>query len=379
MRLGRGSQYRGFVWMIGVCVTAGCAGGESDSVGSLGFTAGPSAATATTGGSEPTTAPEDDEDADAGTDSATTGSNPSTTASATDTQSETTGPLLACMFAEDCDDGDLCTADNCVNSFCANDPITCDDGVDCTVDSCDPGTGACSNTADDTLCIDDDLCNGAESCNPASGCVQGVDVACSDGMACTEDACDPSTGSCSFDAIETCSSGDGCCPLGCSVADTDCMCTNLGTSATASSSGGGQDGTGYGPSTWINGSGEDSCDGACTQCFGWIENTPSPGGEWMQLDWDSPIVVGSMFIDGIDPGGCQALARGLAGGTVQYWGPGGWTALSSFAGEQGDLSFSFDPPVTTTALRIFNAVAPAGGYNSLAFEWYVYEPLGCTP
>ncbi len=373
-----GSRWVWAAQVIGACVIVGCAGGESDSVGDLGFSAGPGQVSAgETGDGTGTTS---GEDTGPGPTSSvgTTAPSTSPTQEGSDTD-PTTGPLLDCMFADECDDGDLCTEDNCVNSTCANVPIACDDGVDCTVDACDPATGACSNTADDAVCIDADLCNGTESCDALSGCVAGTEVMCSDGLACTADACDPATGQCSNETIEACASADGCCPVGCSVADTDCTCSNLATSATASSSGGGLDANGYGPSRWVDGNGEASCDGNCTQCFGWILNSSSASGAWMQLDWASPVLIGSMFIDGIDPGGCQSTARGLAGGNVQYWGPGGWTTASTFAGEQGDVAVNFNPPVTTTALRIYNALTPPGGSNSLAFEWYVYEPLGCTP
>ncbi len=371
--------------VFGVILLAGCAGGESDTVGAVNLSGGLSQGgatgtpttgmpqTGTSGSPDDTTLPE------------TTGPQP-TTASSTDpvtasgTSDGDTDPTGAfCMFAEDCEDDDPCTEDNCVNSACSNTAVDCDDGVACTMDACNPATGACINTPDDAACDDGDLCTGVETCNGGLGCVEGEPVMCTDLQACTADSCIPATGMCTFQEITMCNAGDGCCPLGCSVADTDCTCTNLALAATPTSSGGGSNGTGYGPLNWTDGNDEDACPANCFQCFGWIDNGPSPTGAWMQLEWASSQVIGSMFVDGIAAGGCQATSRGLAGGTVQWWNGAGWVDAQTFSGASGDVEFTFDPPLQTTRLRIFNAVTPPGGSNSLMFEWYVYEPLGCTP
>lgn len=385
MRTETGVVSRGW---LGVILLAGCAAGESETIGAAnlssalsvgdGSTTGPVDATSEagdtttaqpttgTGGPDPTanpTAPETDSGA-GGASSGSTGS-----------------PGGPCMLAVDCDDANACTEDNCINSVCAHNPVDCDDGFDCTTDACDPLSGACTNAPDDAACDDADACTGVESCSAATGCVAGTPVTCTDGASCTMDVCDPGTGTCSFNPIDACNSGDGCCPFGCSVADTDCSCSNLALAATASSSGGGSNATGYGPASWNDGNGESSCDVNCSnQCFGWIDNGPSPQGAWMQLQWGSSQDIGSMVIDGIAAGGCQSTQRGLAGGDIQYWNGATWVDAQSFSGGTGDLEFTFDPPLQTSRLRIYDAVAPAGnGFNSLAFEWYVYEPLGCTP
>ena len=57
-----------------------------------------------------------------------------------------------CIICEefDCDDGDLCTTDQCDHSSgCVNYPVDCSDRNKCTVDACNPETGECSNTPDD--------------------------------------------------------------------------------------------------------------------------------------------------------------------------------------------------------------------------------------
>ncbi|MBN1774726.1 MAG: putative metal-binding motif-containing protein [Deltaproteobacteria bacterium] len=72
----------------------------------------------------------------------------------------------------------------------------CDDGIPCTTDICTPGAGTCSHSPDDASCDDHDACNGTESCDPARGCVSGTPVDCDDGVGCTDDLCNPDTGTC---------------------------------------------------------------------------------------------------------------------------------------------------------------------------------------
>ena len=59
----------------------------------------------------------------------------------------------------DCDDGDACTDDSCVDGVCVNTPIDCDDGDACTTDSCVDG-----------VCV-------------------GTPMVCNDGSICTDDSC----------------------------------------------------------------------------------------------------------------------------------------------------------------------------------------------
>jgi hypothetical protein len=99
-----------------------------------------------------------------------------------------------CVYADFCDDNDLCTADSCVGGACqhistncddgkkctentcnpttgtcSSSPLTCDDGIECTKDICDPSTG-CSNTPDDTICHSPDPCV-ISKCVKSVGCV----------------------------------------------------------------------------------------------------------------------------------------------------------------------------------------------------------------
>ena len=51
----------------------------------------------------------------------------------------------------------------------------CDDGVDCTVDGCDESSGGCLNEPADVLCSDGVVCNGTEFCDPLVGCEVGTE------------------------------------------------------------------------------------------------------------------------------------------------------------------------------------------------------------
>jgi fibronectin type 3 domain-containing protein len=83
---------------------------------------------------------------------------------------------------KDCDDGDPCTLDACVDGACSSEPKNCDDGDPCTVDSCVGGT--CVNEPKD--CDDGDPCT-VDSCENGE-CVH-ILMDCDDGNPCTVDSC----------------------------------------------------------------------------------------------------------------------------------------------------------------------------------------------
>jgi hypothetical protein len=68
-----------------------------------------------------------------------------------------------CQDASDCDDGDPCTDDLCINGMCVNTPKTCDDGDPCT----------------DDLCIDGFCVHRQKNCDDNNECTADV---CIDGM-----------------------------------------------------------------------------------------------------------------------------------------------------------------------------------------------------
>lgn len=139
-----------------------------------------------------------------------------------------------CVFPPDdslCDDGVDCTADVCGPAGCAFepddslcegtpscdvvvcDPVSgcqvlsgpdpCDDGIDCTFDGCDPTTGKCHHSPCDILCDDGAFCDGVERCDAASGCVVGP-PACELGLACSADACSEAGQQCEHAAPADC-------------------------------------------------------------------------------------------------------------------------------------------------------------------------------
>ncbi len=165
-----------------------------------------------------------------------------------------------CEHDDDCEDGNVCTTESCVDTACQYTPVDedtacsdgmycngeeacntigaclpgtppCADGIDCTDDSCDEDTHECANEPNDAYCDDRELCNGSEVCVPddpdawPDGCVpgaltpagtpcpdglhcNGVEVCndygeclpgtppCADGIDCTDDSCDEDTHQC---------------------------------------------------------------------------------------------------------------------------------------------------------------------------------------
>jgi hypothetical protein len=315
--------------------------------------------------------------ATSGSDSTSMGSNGSDSTS----MGPDAGDGSPCEDADDCDDGDACTMDACDPVLgCVNEAIDCDDGISCTQDSCDAQSGQCVHTPDDAACDDANACNGVETCSAMTGCVMGTPVVCNDGNACTQDVCNPQSGACSHPAIDACAHNDGCCPVGCSVnQDNDCVCANLAGSATPTTSGGGV--TGYGPHNLNDGVSKAQCIAmGCHECFSWIANSSTSTG-WFQLEWNSAVTIGSMYVEGehaTNPG-CNTTSRNMAAGDVQWWNGNAWVTATSWANNVEDLFFEFSPPLQTTRIRLANVLSGPSNPNSMAFEWFVYEPLGCTP
>ncbi len=159
-----------------------------------------------------------------------------------------------------CDDGDDCTADLCIDGSCSNlivvdgsacangsgscqagecvipdgcDGVVCDDDNECTSDSCSDGVCSYDSAPDGQLCN-----GGAGSCEAgnceASNACEGVN--CNDGNECTADSC--LAGSCVYTDVAdgtSCAAGSGSCESGSCQAvdlcagvncDDDNFCTN---------------------------------------------------------------------------------------------------------------------------------------------------------
>lgn len=173
-----------------------------------------------------------------------------------------------CNSAADCDDNDACTldvcdgspkkckstairdcsnADGCCPSGCTyetdddcslddqcNFDSDCDDGESCTLDLCMGSPKACNNSRI-LSCSDDDMCcplgcvyDTDNDCNMTDICILAAD--CDDDDACTIDQCKGEPKNCTYTAITSCLTADGCCPIGCTFAeDNDCppdLCIN---------------------------------------------------------------------------------------------------------------------------------------------------------
>ena len=92
-----------------------------------------------------------------------------------------------------CDDGLFCNGEEvCSGGACrAGTPVDCDDGVSCTADTCNETTGECAHVPDDALCNDGLFCDGVETCSATEDCQPGGGDPCAEGLVCDEggDAC----------------------------------------------------------------------------------------------------------------------------------------------------------------------------------------------
>lgn len=112
----------------------------------------------------------------------------------------------------DCDDGDPCTDDFCSDGKCFHIPHDCEDGDPCTINDC--VDGVC--TTQPVICEDDgDPCT-EEVCVPVPGVVRGelpdyecisIPIDCDDQDPCTDDVCD-GQGNCQH--VPVCDDGDPC-------------------------------------------------------------------------------------------------------------------------------------------------------------------------
>jgi hypothetical protein len=84
----------------------------------------------------------------------------------------------------------------------------CSDGNACTIDACD-ASERCVTTHPPVNCDDGSLCT-IDSCNPVNGC-SSVPKTCTDSDNCTVNSCDPLTGSCVAPPV-ACPAGQSCNP-----------------------------------------------------------------------------------------------------------------------------------------------------------------------
>jgi hypothetical protein len=167
-------------------------------------------------------------------------------ASSCDTTTGACSPAQGLPNGTPCSDNNLCTgtggADSCVGGVCTpgaakSCPV---DDAQCQVATCNTATGACGqqNLPDGTVCTDKDLCTGPsgnDSCSTGA-CLSGAPKDCSDGVTCTTDSCNPSTGACAHAAnnascgdafsctVDSCDANAGA-GTGCVNLEDDALCT----------------------------------------------------------------------------------------------------------------------------------------------------------
>ena len=202
-----------------------------------------------------------------------------------------TGQCVQCNFGPDCDDGNPCTVNECSNSMCSSahaadgsacgsgqcvggscvtpecaTDADCGDSNPCTINTCvSPGLANASCTSTPVGCsLEPDGCcpdgcapaedADCQACSEHSDCSSGLccgfvcrstecsaDADCSTGNPCVSGSCE-NPGSCNASClvapVSACINGDGCCPAGCSVIDSDCVTGCDFNTAEACSSGG---------------------------------------------------------------------------------------------------------------------------------------------
>jgi hypothetical protein len=130
-------------------------------------------------------------------------------------------PPPACEVSADCDDGNPCNgSERCIEGTCRQgSPVVCDDGVDCTADTCDETTGECYSLADHTRCELGATCDVEEgcrrrACGDASECDDGQ--FCNGSEFCIDGSCEPG-------APPRCDDGLDCTDDRCDAASNDCL------------------------------------------------------------------------------------------------------------------------------------------------------------
>jgi cysteine-rich repeat protein len=108
----------------------------------------------------------------------------------------------ACADGSECTIGDHCEGGECLSTGL----LTCDDGNLCTNDNCDPVAG-CVYSANNLPCDDADFCTEGDQCGEGE-CQPGQAKECSDdGNTCTTESCDPDAGCLHTPTADCCGNG----------------------------------------------------------------------------------------------------------------------------------------------------------------------------
>ena len=111
-----------------------------------------------------------------------------------------------------CEDYNGCTLnDGCRNGECTGDRKDCNDGDPCTFDNCIDGpVGECDHPPVLGACEDGDLCTRGETCNALGICQGGTTFECNDYNNCTDDYCDSSIGCVFASTFDYCDDTNPC-------------------------------------------------------------------------------------------------------------------------------------------------------------------------
>lgn len=192
-----------------------------------------------------------------------------------------------------------------------------------------------------------------------------------DGMECTKDSCEPTSGV-AHTPITACNAQpDGCCPSGCTTAnDPDCLsCTNLALTATPDSDSPADGSIDYGPVNLNDGLITTNCTKYC-----WVETAQGVGASFYYT-WPSPVKVASMRIVSNPQPMCGSGSHVLSGGTIETWDGANWKPALSFNNKQGTYVIDLPTPVLTTKVRITNTQVV--GFNPQMYEWQIFNKTGC--
>lgn len=122
-------------------------------------------------------------------------------------------PAGSCQVDTECDQcaGELCfTNVGAAQGFCkkTHDPVVCDDANACTTDACTPSTGQCTHDAVASCCLSDadcDACTGLGCSLDSHTCgLTSSALACDDHDVCTADVCDAAGAACRHDPLAGC-------------------------------------------------------------------------------------------------------------------------------------------------------------------------------
>lgn len=133
------------------------------------------------------------------------------------------GQCVAAPLGQDTmceDERGQCWIGRCQGLVCVVSPKNCSDGLDCSDDACNLTTGECVHDRSACVCENDsncdngDPCDGQERCRSDGTCVSGEAIVCERGLdPCNPVACDKRDGVCRADTADngtSCDDGDPC-------------------------------------------------------------------------------------------------------------------------------------------------------------------------